>query len=136
MSQEYTYILIVDDQAGLRRLLFDALISDEGHIVEMAENGVEAIRKVRSRIPSLILLDVRMPGMSGLETMEEIKKTAPDVPVILMTAYAEHEMAEEAYKRGALCCINKPFDLEEIRNLIKEILAEGKARERDRQFIR
>lgn len=135
MSQEYTYILIVDDQAGLRRLLFEAL-SDEGHIVEMAENGVEAIKKVRSRIPLLILLDVRMPGMSGLETMGEIKKIAPNVPVILMTAYAEHEMAGEAYKRGALCCINKPFDLEEIRNLIKEILAEGKGRERDRQFIR
>lgn len=122
MSPEYQCLLIVDDQPGVRRLLFE-MLGDEGYLVDMAGSGAEAIRKVFARIPVLVLLDVKMPGMSGIETLEEIKKIAPDVPVVMMTAYGELELLAETKEHGSGYYIKKPFDLEEIRLLIKEILA-------------
>jgi two-component system response regulator (stage 0 sporulation protein F) len=123
VSPEYQSLLIVDDQPGVRRLLFE-MLGDEGYLVDMAGSGAEAIRKVSARIPALVLLDAKMPGMSGIETLEEIKKIAPDVPVVMMTAYGELELLAESKKHGSGYYIKKPFDLEEIRFLIKEILAE------------
>jgi len=122
LSPEYRSLLIVDDQSGVRRLLFE-MLGDEGYLVDMAGNGAEAIRKVSLGVPALVLLDVKMPGMSGLETLEEIKKIAPDVPVVMMTAYGELELEAAAKKHGVQNYIKKPFDLEEIRFLIKGILA-------------
>jgi two-component system response regulator (stage 0 sporulation protein F) len=123
VSPEYQSLLIVDDHPGVRRLLFE-MIGDEGYLVDMAGSGAEAIRKVSARIPALVLLDVKMPGMSGIETLEEIKKIAPDVPVVMMTAYGELELLAESKKHDSGYYIKKPFDLEEIRYLIKGILTE------------
>ena len=104
------------------------MLGDEGYLVDMAGSGAEAIRKVSARIPALVLLDVKMPGLSGIETLEEIKKIAPDVPVVMMTAYGELELLAESKKHGSgyyiRYYIKKPFNLEEICFLIKGILAE------------
>jgi two-component system response regulator (stage 0 sporulation protein F) len=116
-------LLIVDDQAGVRRFLSEAF-SGEGYTVETASNGAEAVKKASARPPSLILLDFKMPGMSGFETLEELRRIAPDAPVIVITAFNDPDIVDEAKKRGAQCCINKPFDLHEILTLVKGLLAE------------
>jgi len=120
-------LLIVDDQAGVRRFLYEAF-SEEGYRVEMASSGAEAIRKVSARTPSIILLDIKMPVMNGLETLDELQKIAPEIPVVMMTAYSELEIISEAKKRGVLHYINKPFDLAEVRYLVKGLLVEEKDR--------
>lgn len=119
-------LLIVDDQAGVRRFLSEAF-SGEGYTVETASNGAEAVKKASASPPSLILLDFKMPGMSGFETLGELRKIAPDAPVIVITAFNDPEIVDEAIKRGAKCCINKPFDLYEVRTLVKGMLAEEKS---------
>jgi len=127
MSQALQYLLIVDDNAGVCRLLFE-LFSDEGYVVETAQSGAEALKKVCARVPSLILLDVKMPGMSGFETLEKIRKIIPGIPVVMMTAYTELETVMAAKEDGLIqYYLSKPFDLSEIRRLIKEILFGGKS---------
>ncbi|OPY58176.1 MAG: Sporulation initiation phosphotransferase F [Pelotomaculum sp. PtaU1.Bin035] len=117
------YLLVVDDNAGVRCLLFE-ILSHEGYNVEMAANGLEALRKVSIRVPSLIILDAKMPGMSGLETLEELKKLAPNVPVIIITAYTELDAVIEAQKCGMVMYhLRKPFDIDDIRNLVRSIMA-------------
>lgn len=116
-------LLVVDDQAGVRRLLSEALC-DEGYKVETASSGPEAIKMISAVNPYLILLDIKMPVMNGLETLEEIRKIYPDVPVVMMTAYGELDIVFEAKKRGVKHYINKPFDLNEVRYLIKGLLLE------------
>ncbi|HBC91704.1 MAG TPA: two-component system response regulator [Pelotomaculum sp.] len=120
-------LLIVDDQAGVRRLLYEAF-SDEGYLVETASSGLEAIMKVSDKSPLLVLLDIKMPGMSGLETLDELLKIIPQTPVVMMTAYGELDIVAEAKRRGVKHYINKPFDLDEIRYLIKGLLLEEKDR--------
>ena len=118
------YLLIVDDNASVRRLLFE-IISDEGYKVETAGSGTETIRMVNSNMPSLILLDVKMPGMSGLETLEKLKVHAPDLPVIMMTAYSEMDACQEAKNRGLVReYLKKPFEIDELRFLIRNIMPE------------
>ncbi|OPX89170.1 MAG: Sporulation initiation phosphotransferase F [Pelotomaculum sp. PtaB.Bin104] len=122
MSQSSQYLLIVDDNAGVCRLLHE-LFSDEGYIVETALNGAEALKIVCAKTPSLILLDVKMPGMSGLETLDKIKEIVPDIPAVMMTAYTELDTVMAAQKEGLIQhYLSKPFDLDEIRRLVKRIL--------------
>jgi len=127
-------LLIVDDQAGVRRFLAEAF-SEEGYRVEVASSGVEAIRKAVVRPPSLVLLDIKMPGMSGLETLEELRKIAPEIPVVMMTAYGELDIVAEAKKRGVKHYIIKPFDLGEVRYLVKMLLMEEAAEQKIKKEI-
>ncbi len=124
MLEVKNYLLIVDDNASVRRLLFE-IISDEGYMVETAGSGTETIQMVNSNMPSLILLDVKMPGMSGLETLEKLKAHAPGIPVIMMTAYSEMDACQEAKTRGLVReYLKKPFEIDELRFLIKNIMPE------------
>jgi len=122
MKQNAHYLLIVDDNKGICALLQE-LFSEEGYVVETASSGEEGLRKVRAERPALILLDIKMPGMSGIKTLEEIGKLAPEVPVVLMTAYTEMDTALKEKKRNPKqYCIAKPFELEDISRLVKMIL--------------
>lgn len=124
MFKENDYLLVVDDNASVRRLLFE-IISDEGYRVETAGSGTETIKKVNYSMPSLILLDVKMPGMSGLETLEKLRVQAPGVPVIMMTAYSEMDACQEAKNRGLVReYLKKPFEIDELRFLIRNIMLE------------
>jgi len=116
-------LLIVDDQQGVRRLLYEAF-SDEGYQVKMASGGEEALSMVSLEMPDMILLDIKMPGMNGLETLRELRKTDPEVPVLMMTAYGDLEVVETAKKYGVKHYIIKPFDLHEIRLLVKALLVD------------
>jgi len=118
----YQYILVVDDNAGIRHLLCEVLL-EEGYNVEMAQNGIEAIQKTQDKKPSLILLDARMPGMSGLEAIAILKKIAPNVPVIIISAYTDLDKVIELSKNGLVhYYLKKPFDLNQVRELVKGLL--------------
>lgn len=122
MSKDTIDILIVDDQVGVRRLLFEALV-DEGYLVKMVGGGVEALNILSYTTPSLILLDIKMPGMTGIETLQEIRKQHGQIPVVMMTAYGDMEIITETKKLGVLHYLIKPFDLDEVRLLVKGLLA-------------
>jgi len=117
-------LLVVDDQMGVRRLLFEAF-KEEGYAIELAASGHEAVEKVKFGIPDIILMDMKMPGMNGLETLQEIKKIHDDILVIIMTAYGELEVVSEAKKLGIKEYITKPFDINELRRLVKEVIKEN-----------
>lgn len=123
MIEEAAYLLVVDDQMGVRRLLFEAF-NEEGYFVEMAGSGLEAIEKVKERKPDLILMDMKMPGMNGLGALKEIKAIYDDAVVIMMTAYGELEIVAEAMQLGVREYITKPFDINELKNLVKKLLGE------------
>lgn len=116
--------MVVDDQPAIRQLLYEAL-SGEGYRVEVAANGREALTKVQRERPQLILLDLKMPGLSGLETLREIQKYTPGVPVILVTAYGELSDPGEAERLGVKSLILKPFDLNDVRNTVRRVLGEN-----------
>lgn len=117
-------ILIVDDQLGVRRLLYETFREEE-HQVEMAANGKEALELLHTFLPDLILMDMKMPGMNGIETLRQIRLHNQKVGVIMMTAYGDIENMEKAQELGILHYISKPFDLFELRDKVREIL--GKA---------
>jgi DNA-binding NtrC family response regulator len=107
-------ILVVDDEAPIREMLQRGLTQIGGYSVEVAQNGQEAIEKFEKDIFDLILTDLRMPQMDGLELLKLIKGTRPEVIVIMMTAYGSIETAVEAMKVGANDYITKPIDFNEL----------------------
>ncbi|NMC90218.1 MAG: sigma-54-dependent Fis family transcriptional regulator, partial [Smithella sp.] len=106
-------ILIVDDDAVHRRAV-RLNMAGWGYSVTEADDGEEAVRQVRVRTFDLILMDIRMTKMSGLEALEQIKKIQPAVPVIIMTAYASVETAVSAMKMGADDYLTKPLNYDEL----------------------
>jgi len=116
-------ILVVDDQFGVRSVLV-SIFEDDGHEVKMVGNGEAALRLLSSFSfePDLILLDMKMPGMNGLETLEKIRSLNRRVAVIMMTGGDDPHNIDQAKELGILCYIAKPFDLFELRELVKEIL--------------
>lgn len=107
-------ILVVDDEAPIRDMIRKGLSQMGGYNVEVAQNGVEAIEKVEKDVFDLVLTDLKMPGMDGLELLKTIKGTRPEVMVILVTAFGSIETAVEAMKIGANDYITKPIDLNEL----------------------
>lgn len=106
-------ILIVDDQYGIRILLTE-ILQTEGYETCEAANGVQALSALEEERPGLILLDMKIPGMDGLEILKRIRKKPVDTKVIIMTAYGELEMIEEAMDNGAITYFAKPFDIDEV----------------------
>ncbi len=118
-------ILIVDDDPQLR-LSFSKLLAAEGHEVTTAADGEAALELVRRQPPELIIMDVRMPGMSGLEAFQAIHALQPKLPVIIMTAFGTTETAIEATKLGAYDYILKPFEIPDILATIEQALEAGR----------
>jgi len=115
-------ILVVDDQLGVRRLLLETFREDQ-HEVEMAANGAEALELLKRYGPDLILMDMKMPGMNGIETLRQIRVSDRSVGVIMMTAYGDAQNMEQAKDLGILYYMSKPFDLFELRDRVRQILA-------------
>ncbi|WP_096185899.1 response regulator [Evansella halocellulosilytica] len=114
-------LLIVDDQFGIRVLLTEVFEKD-GYDTLQASNGKQALKIVEENEPDLILLDMKIPGMDGLEILREIKKMGAKSDVIMMTAYGELEMINEAMDLGALTHFAKPFDIDEVKEKVKNYL--------------
>lgn len=107
-------LLIVDDQNGIRILLME-VFNSEGYTTFQAANGRLALEIARSESPDLVLLDMKIPGMDGLEILKHLKEIDPAIKVIMMTAYGELDMIKEATNLGALMHFTKPFDIDEMR---------------------
>nr|WP_209853242.1 response regulator [Paenibacillus sediminis] len=113
-SVERKKVLIVDDQNGIRILLME-VFNSEGYNTFQAANGKIALEIVKNESPDLVLLDMKIPGMDGLEILKHIKAMNPNIKVIMMTAYGELDMIKEATELGALMHFTKPFDIDEMR---------------------
>jgi nitrogen regulation protein NR(I) len=118
-------ILIVDDDNHLRRS-FDKLLTQDGHTVKTASSGEAALTLVRSDQFDLIIMDVRLPGMDGLQTFKAIREVEPLLPAIIMTAFGTTETAIEATKMGAFDYILKPFNIPEMLTLIEKAVEAGR----------
>jgi two-component system response regulator HydG len=114
-------ILVVDDDIAHRTML-RILLGWEYEIVE-ADCGSKAIEKVQNAPFDLVLMDVCMPEISGVEALDRIKATNPKVPVIMMTAYASAETANRAMEKGAYDYLTKPFDFDNLRSTIETAIA-------------
>ncbi|NPA15863.1 MAG: sigma-54-dependent Fis family transcriptional regulator [Deferribacteres bacterium] len=107
------YILVVDDEEKIRKIL-KVMLSLKGHRVDEAEDGLQALSMIKENAYDLVIADIKMPEMDGLELLEEIKRLDYPVPVVFITAYATVDSAVEAMKKGAVDYISKPFDEERI----------------------
>ncbi len=118
-------ILIVDDEKNYL-LVLSTLLGGEGYEVVTAESGARALTLAEAEEPDLLITDMRMPRMSGLELIREVKKRFPELPVIVMTAYGTVENAVEAMKAGATDYIMKPFENQELLITVDKALKLGR----------
>ena len=118
-------ILIVDDDFNLRQS-FEKILTEEGHVVFSACTGESGIELIKNLIPDLIIMDVRLPGMNGLETFRAIRDIDSKIPVIIMTAFGTTETAIEATKLGAFDYVLKPFEVPAMLTLIDQALEAGR----------
>ena len=113
-------ILVCDDEEGIRES-FKLILADH-YQLRFANNGLEALEMLQSFSPNLMLLDIKMPKLHGMEILKQVKKLKPTLPVIIVTGYQSVEMAQEAIKNGAADYIPKPFDSKEILKVVAQII--------------
>jgi two-component system chemotaxis response regulator CheY len=113
--------LIADDEAFIRQVLEKMLVRLGVDVVASAENGRQAIALYAEHRPDIVILDIAMPEMDGLETLKEILATDPSARVLMCTSFSSKQYVVEAVKIGAKGYLNKPFDLEKIREKISKI---------------
>lgn len=118
-------ILIIDDDDQLR-ISFEKLLKEEGYTIQCAASGELGLELVKKKAPDLVILDMRLPGMNGLEVFQAIHKMEPKLPVIIMTAYGTTETAIKATKLGAFDYVLKPFDIPDMLVFIRQALEAGR----------
>ncbi len=128
MTRRYN-ILIVDDEASLSYMLQTELMENHAYAVDTAFDGTEAINKLQSKFYDVVLLDVKMPRVSGIEVLKFLREYSPTTQVIMLTNYADVKTAIQTIKLGAYDFISKPYDIEELLNTIERAI------ERKRLFI-
>jgi len=128
-------ILIVDDEASVGQFL-SIMLEREGYKVEAVLSGKDALEKIAENPPQVVLADLRMPEMDGIELLTRIKEEDPRIAVVIMTAYGSLESAVEAMRKGAFDYVMKPFQIEEIKLVIKRAIEERKLREENLELKR
>lgn len=118
-------ILIVDDEPSMRANLSE-LLEGEGYTVELASNGKEAIKKTKEYNPVVVLMDIKMPQLSGIGALHAIKEYDARIPVIIFTAYGTNEKPIEAIKSGAFDYLDKPFDIDELLKVLESAILQHK----------
>lgn len=119
---------MVDDEKAVRDVLGGVVESALNHLnkeeysVNLASDGYEAIERVKEKFFPIIFLDIKMPGINGVETFKEIKKISPKSVVIMITGYAGEELMKEAMREGAYALLRKPFHRKTIFDIIEKIL--------------
>jgi len=127
-------VLIVDDEIYIRMTLSFAL-EKLNFSVDTAASGTEALKKLAERSYAVMLLDLRIPGMDGMEVLKRVPEIRPEVKVVIITAYGSVEAAVEAMKLGAVDFLQKPFDPEEVRKLVSSLLDQSSQEtSRDREY--
>ena len=128
-------IIIVDDEQSYRQLL-TLVFEDDGNSIRTAMNGRQALALIDEEAPDVIISDVKMPDMDGIELLRAVREIQPDLGVILMTAFASVETAREAFKLGADDFITKPFDVEELKLIVRKALEKQALIDENRAFKR
>ena len=128
-------LLVVDDEPSMREFL-EIMLSQEGYQVRTASNGEEGVKAYRTEEPDLVLTDVKMPGMSGLDLIREIHSLDPTAPIIAITAYASADDAIRAVREGAYDYLSKPFQIEDLRIIIRNALEARRLRRENLELRR
>jgi two-component system response regulator PilR (NtrC family) len=128
-------LLIVDDEPGMRQLL-SHVFGRANHSVRAAENGAKALELLKQEPADLIVSDVKMPDMNGIELLRRVREFLPDTGVVMMTAFATVETAREAFKLGADDFIQKPFDVDEMKLIVEKALERLRLLQENRAFKR
>ncbi len=115
------------DEAGIRQSL-EGVLADEGYSCVHARDGADALSRLKEVRPSLVLLDIWMPGMDGIETLRRIKEIDPAMPVVMMSGHATISTAIRATKEGAADFIEKPLEIEALLSSIRRALPRGRGR--------
>lgn len=115
-------ILIIDDEFGMIEELRD-LLEDEGYKIDVAFDGIDGVEKFRRDRFNLVLLDIKMPKMDGVEANRKIKQINPMVPVIIITGSFEMKNAKQALQEGAKEMLRKPFDVEKLLGIVEKYIA-------------
>lgn len=139
MTSNLKKIMIVDDDVTLLDLLKEAL-ENEGYIVKAADNPFQALEQLKQNKYHMLITDLSMPGMSGLELTERVSKIYPDIPIVLLTAQGRVDIAIDSLQKGASDYITKPFNIKELpivieRNLERRRLETEKLKERREQVL-
>jgi len=129
-------VLIVDDSPEVRAAVRDLVLDPGGYRALTAENGAEGLRLILEEQPDLVLLDERMPEMSGLEVLEALQERGVEVPVIFMTSFGSEDLAVRAFRLGARDYLIKPFEPEEMQQAIERVLAEKRLRAERDELVR
>ena len=114
-------ILIVDDQPGIR-LLLNEVFKKEGYMTHLAPNGIEALKIFDQQHIDCVLLDMKIPGMNGIDILQKLKEKNKDIPVMMMTAYGEQDLIDEALRLGASHYFTKPFNIFDVSNEVANVL--------------
>ena len=124
-------ILVVDDDRSVRSYLSDFLTSC-GYSIDCAESGDQAVARLSAGyVPSLMVLDIVMPGINGIEVLESVKKINPSIPVIILSASAQPKTVVEAMKMGVADFLVKPFEEQELEFAIQNVLEKHRSRRDD-----
>ncbi len=118
MQPHETNVLVVDDDRGIRFTL-EGIIDDEGYMVRGAEDGYQAIELVKEITFHWVFMDIRMPGLNGVETYLEIKKISPESRVVMMTGFSVEELVNQALEGGVFAVLYKPLPVEQVLNILK-----------------
>lgn len=119
MSQKK--ILIVDDDKNICEVLSD-ILAEVGYLIKTASNGKEALEKIRQEPFNLVITDIKMPIMDGMSLLQEIERTHKDIEVILITSYGNQGQQVEATRLGAYEYLNKPLNLDQLKEIIEQAL--------------
>ncbi|OHB71250.1 MAG: hypothetical protein A2W17_01895 [Planctomycetes bacterium RBG_16_41_13] len=114
-------ILIVDDEEGYRKVLSNSL-TDLGFETTVAASGMDALEEMKKKNYAVILLDMKMPGIDGIELLERIRKEQLFSSIVIITAYTYEDIAREAIRKGAKKVIRKPFSMDEIKSCLNELM--------------
>ncbi|MCP3676730.1 MAG: sigma-54-dependent Fis family transcriptional regulator [Deltaproteobacteria bacterium] len=134
MTKTSCKILVIDDDNWIREVLRDFL-SGKGFEVDVVNNGSSALNTFKTKEFDLVLVDLKMPGMSGIEVLKSLKQLDADVIVIIMTGYASLETAMQAIKEGAYDYLTKPFQLDELEVAVQNACEKVMLRRQQRSFV-
>lgn len=115
-------ILLVDDEGSIRRSIKDFLTDRITCDIYEAENGLDALEKIEHNKIDLLVIDIKMPGISGIDVIKKVKSVAPDLPILVMTKWDSSHVIDEAMKQGAIDYVPKPISMTVLNPKIKEIL--------------
>lgn len=125
VSEALSTVLVVDDDSSIRWVLARALNNAQFKVIS-CESGQQALNIISEKMPQLVITDIQMSGMSGLELLESINQKWPELPVIMITAYADTDLGSRTHELGAFDYLPKPFDINHVINLCQRAINSNK----------